>query len=75
MVDLIGKKATFTPNVSGKPDRANSLEYVEEKTGVVDYVNEEHRYFRVKYEVNGCFFYECFKFSQIGADKDVVVHG
>ena len=73
---LLGKSATFTPNMTDrKCYNGNMADFIEEKTGVVDYINEEHDYFRVKYEVRGNFFHECFKFSQIGEDKDVVIHG
>lgn len=70
---LIGKRATFTPNISGKPDRENGLEFVDKTTGKVVYVNEEHQYFRVEYEAYGHVMNECFKFSQIG--NEVVIRG
>ena len=72
---LFGKKATFKPNMTDTQTKGEGLGYVDEVTGIVDYVNEEHSYFRVIYEVRGSFFHECFKFSQIGEDKDVLIHG
>ena len=32
-------------------------------TGTIDYINEAHRYFRVRYEMWGKAFHECFKFD------------
>lgn len=73
MRNLIGKKATFTPDVSCTTGISEGLCYVEETTGKVVYVNEENNYFRVEYEAGGDVLHECFKFSQIG--KDVDIHG
>ena len=72
---LLGKTVTFTPNMTDTKSKGDGLAYVDEITGIVDYVNEDHDYFRVSYEIRGSFFHECFKFSQIGEDKDVVIHG
>ena len=72
---LKGKWATFTPDVSSTKSNNDGLAFVGETTGMVAYVNEKHQYFRVEYEAGGHILSERFKFSQIGADKDVVVHG
>ena len=74
-MELIGKQAVFTPNMSSTPDRKDEFSYEKERTGTVDYVNNEHRYIRVKYEAGKCECHECFKFSQIGADKGVIIRG
>ena len=31
-------------------------------TGVIDYINHDHRYFRVAYQMNSYTLHECFKF-------------
>ena len=31
-------------------------------TGVIDYINHDHRYFRVAYQMNNYTLHECFKF-------------
>lgn len=31
-------------------------------TGSIEYINRVHRYYRVRFEVNGYTLYECFKF-------------
>lgn len=73
MTNLLGKRATFIPDVSSTKGTSEGLGYIEEVTGTVDYINDEHSYFRVKYEARGNVLHECFKFSQIG--KDVDIHG
>ena len=42
-----------------------------EVTGTVDYVNEAHGWFRVRYEIFGCVNHECFKFRQKNEDENV----
>jgi hypothetical protein len=42
-----------------------------EVTGTVDYINEAHGYFRVRYEVFGNVNHECFKFQQKNEDPAV----
>lgn len=42
-----------------------------EVTGTVDYVNEAHGWFRVKYEIFGNVNHECFKFQQENEDPQV----
>ena len=73
MSKLIGKKATFLPNTSDVSGKSQRFGMEEKATGIVVYVNKDHRYFRVEYTMRGPILHECFKFSQIG--KDVVIHG
>ena len=40
----------------------NRLEAGSEVTGTVDYIHEEHRWFRVRYEIEGTVQHECFPF-------------
>lgn len=57
----IGDKITFRPaaffdNPSGYGPAPTQV------TGTVIYINKEHRYYRVAYEMPGCIGHECFKF-------------
>ena len=55
----LGTKITFIP---GAFTRIENPDIPVEITGRIVYINHEHRYFRVKAEVNGYALHECFKF-------------
>lgn len=58
----IGDKFRFVPCCGGIIAAGLSEELHREVTGTVVQIHEEHRWFRVRYEVPGCIRYECFKF-------------
>ena len=62
---VVGAKITFVP-ASFSDYKQDSIFGSKSKhyktTGVIDYVNYEHRYFRVRYECNGKILYQSLKF-------------
>lgn len=73
MKDLLGKKASFIPCALTDNRSGNTCEYGITVTGTITYVNEEHNYFTITYQLYGETFRESFKPSQIG--KEVTVRG
>lgn len=55
----LGAKMTFIPEAF---TRIENADIPVEITGLIVYINREHRYFRVEAEVNGYLLHECFKF-------------
>ena len=63
----IGDKVRFRPAANydhscGFPDELQI-----EVEGTVEYINEKHGYYRVRYELPGCDGHECFKLIQEGS--------
>ena len=62
----IGDRITFRPafwkamQSSGGRGGQNRIEEGTIVTGTVDYINEDHRWFRVRYEEGGIMHHECF---------------
>ncbi len=74
----IGAKITFRPSCwyDGRSGSQGGDIHVRlpggtEVTGTVDYINREHGWFRVRYEVFGNVNHECFKFRQKNEDPYV----
>ena len=73
MSNLIGKKAIFIPWALLDKNGGKTSGYGKPITGVITYVNEDHSYFMVTYQLFGETFRESFKLSQI--EKDVIIRG
>lgn len=57
----------FRPNIyigAGRP--GDIPDYIREITGVVDYINDRHHWFAVRYIASGTIQHECFKINEIG---------
>lgn len=72
---LLGKKASFIPCFEKeKTGQGRGVsEDIEQVTGRIDYVNQEHSWFSVTYQAGNTIQRECFKFCDI--DEVVTVHG
>ena len=73
MTELLGKKVSFIPCAFTDARGVGKAGYQVTATGTVTYVNEEHDYFTITYQMYGETFRESFKSSQIG--KDVTIRG
>lgn len=56
----IGEKISFIPDAFTRVEKDPRVPV--RVAGIVDYINRAHRYYRVRFEVNGYTLYECFKF-------------
>ena len=74
-MQLIGKKATFIPSCMTEKKSGNPVDWCRDVnvTGVIDYVNEDHGWFSVRYDAGGTVQRESFLFYDI--DRKVTVHG
>lgn len=65
----IGTKVAFIPWHRHHGGSKRGLRSI---VGVVDYINYDNLWFRVKYAVGEAVYHECFKDSQIGGDAVIV---
>lgn len=68
--DHIRFKPTCWCSGKGGTFDANILQNGVEVDGVVDYIHEEHHWYRIRYEVAGVVMHECFPISMPAARKE-----
>lgn len=60
----VGEKLRFRPAAFSEfiGMSAKTFDLPKEVTGTVTMINEDHRFYRVKYKTPGCIGHECFKY-------------